>query len=144
MGRLRKEYGGGSNYVGGMFTAVNRNLDEEEFDVLRSSAYAGGLDFRHRFGNNAWQTSGWLSGSHVSGSTDAMIATQTASTRYYQRPDQDYLDFDPNATSLSGYAGGLVLQRVGGDWTGHFGGAATSRASSSTTPDSRPMPIGST
>ena len=52
VGRLRKEYGGGLNYVGGMFTAVNRNLDEEEFDVLRSAAYAGGVDFRHRFGKN--------------------------------------------------------------------------------------------
>jgi hypothetical protein len=124
--RLRREYGGGSSYLGGMFTAVNRNLDEAQFDILRSSAYVGGLDFRHRFARNLWQVSGWLSGSHVSGSPDAMVATQTASSRYYQRPDQDYVTLDPTATSLSGYATGFVFQRVGGDWTGHIGGAATS------------------
>ena len=126
VGRLRKEYGGGLNYVGGMFTAVNRDIDEAEFDGLRSSAYAGGLDFRHRFAKNIWQVSGWASGSHVSGSPTAMQSTQASPARYYQRPDQDYLTFDPNRTSLDGYNGGLVLQKVGGDWTGHIGGATTS------------------
>jgi len=124
--RLRREYAGGSNYVGGMFTAVNRDLDEAQFDQLRSSAYAGGLDFNHHFAGNVWLVSGWLSGSHVSGSPTAMAATQTASSRYYQRPDQDYLTFDPDRTSLSGFASGLVLQKTGGDWTGHIGGATTS------------------
>ena len=126
IGRVRREYSGGTNYVGGMFTAVNRDLDEAQFDVLRSSAYAGGLDFRHRFGHNSWQASGWFSGSYVNGSPTALLATQTASSRYYQRPDQDYLTLDPNRTSLSGIASGLVLQRVGGDWTGHVGLATTS------------------
>jgi hypothetical protein len=124
--RLRKEYGGGLNYVGGMFTAVNRNIDEENFEVLRSSAYAGGTDFRHRFAKNIWQVSGWLSGSYVAGSAAAMQSTQAASSRYYQRPDQDYLTFDPNRTSLAGVATGLVVQKVGGDWIGHIGGATTS------------------
>jgi hypothetical protein len=124
--RLKREYGAGNNYFGGMFTAVNRDLDEAQFDVLRSSAYAGGVDFRHRFASNVWQTSGWLSGSHVGGSPDAMIATQTASSRYYQRPDQDYVTLDPNATSLSGFAAGLILQKVGGDLTGYIGSSATS------------------
>jgi hypothetical protein len=124
--RLRKEYGGGLNYIGGMFTAVNRDIDETQLEVLRGSAYAGGTDFRHRFAKNVWQLSGWLSGSYVSGSTTAMQATQAASARYYQRPDQDYLTFDPNRTSLSGFASGIVMQKVGGDWTGHIGGATTS------------------
>jgi hypothetical protein len=124
--RLRKEYGAGANYVGGMFTAVNRDIDEEQFEPLRSSAYAGGLDFRHRFAKNLWQVVGWLSGSHVSGDTEAMLATQTASSRYYQRPDQDYVTLDPTRKSLSGFASGLFLQRVSGNWTGHFGGATTS------------------
>ncbi len=124
--RLRREYGGGLNYVGGMFTAVNRDIDEAEFDPLRNSAYMGGLDFRHRFAKNNWQVSGWLSGSNVGGSPTAMASTQTAPSRYYQRPDQDYLHFDPSRTSLSGIATGFVMQRVGGDWTGHIGGATTS------------------
>ena len=54
--RLRKDYAGGSSYVGGLITTVNRNLDEPQFDGLRSSAYVGGLDWRHRFGRNNWST----------------------------------------------------------------------------------------
>jgi hypothetical protein len=124
--RLRREYGNGSSFVGGMFTAVNRRLDEPQFDVLHSSAYAGGMDFFHRFRGNQYLVRGWLAGSHVSGAPEALLATQTMSSRYYQRPDQDYVSVDSNATSLSGYSSGLLFQKDGGNWTYWLGGGGTS------------------
>jgi len=124
--RLRKDYAGGSSYVGGLITTVNRNLDEPQFDVLRSSAYVAGLDWRHRFGHNNWSTTGWISGSRVNGSRNAMVATQTASARYYQRPDQDYVTVDSAASSMSGYSAAAVVSKDGGEWTTYFGGGITS------------------
>jgi hypothetical protein len=67
-----------------------------------------------------------MAGSHVRGSTAALTATQLASSRYYQRPDQDYVSVDPDATSLSGYSSGAFLQKTGGDWTWRLGGSAVS------------------
>jgi hypothetical protein len=124
--RMRREYAGGSSFVGGMFTAVNRRLDEPQFDILRSSAYAGGMDLLHRFAGNRYLVRGWLAGSLVNGSAGAMTATQQASTRYYQRPDQDYLSVDPDATSLTGYSSGLAFQKTGGEWNWTLGGSAVS------------------
>ena len=124
--RLRREYAGGGSFLGGMFSAVNRNLDEPQFDVLRSAAYAGGMDFLHRFRGNRYLVRGWLAGSHVNGETSAILATQQASSRYYQRPDQNYVSLDSSATSLSGYSSGLTFQKTGGDWTWRLGGSAVS------------------
>jgi len=113
--RVRREYGGGTSFVGGLLTAVNRQLNEPQFDGLRSSAYVGGVDFRQRFGHNNWQMNGWLSGSWVSGSPTAMLSTQTSSARYFQRPDQDYVRLDSSATTLTGYSTALVVQKEGGE-----------------------------
>ena len=48
-----------------------------------------------------------LLGSRVAGSEEAILRTQKASARYYQRPDNDYESVDPNRTTLSGHAGSL-------------------------------------
>lgn len=126
VGRLRKDYAGGSSFVGGLVTAVNRHLDEPQFDVLRSSAYVGGIDWRHRFGHNNWSTTGWVSASYVNGSTAAILATQSASARYFQRPDQDYVRVDSSATSLGGYSMAAVVSKDGGNWTPFLGAGVTS------------------
>jgi hypothetical protein len=47
VGRLRQDFRGGETQVGGMLTAVHRQLDDEGLDVLRREAYAGGFDLSH-------------------------------------------------------------------------------------------------
>src|SRR5438105_7785796 len=47
--RGQQDLRGGESGIGVMVTAVNRNRDQWTRDSLRHSAYAGGLDFRHRF-----------------------------------------------------------------------------------------------
>jgi len=114
-GRGRRDFRNGESVFGGMVTSTVRNVDDEVFNgFLRSSATFGGLDFEHRFANKGWVTSGFLGGSHVAGSKEAIAATQRNSSHYYQRPDADYLEFDADRTSLDGHIGEIALQKNGG------------------------------
>ncbi len=123
VGRLRRDLRGGQSAVGGMVTAVNRDLETEQLrTLLHSGGYTAGMDFRHEFGNRAWRLSGYLSGSHVRGDSLAIRRTQTRSHRYFQRLDADYVDVDGGAISLSGFSGQLRLQRQAGrHWRGSLG-----------------------
>ena len=114
-GRTRRDFRNGESVVGGMLTSTLRNVDDEVFNgILRKSATFGGIDFEHRFANRGWVTSGFLAGSHVTGSKEAIAATQLNSSHYYQRPDADYIELDPNRTSLDGHIGEIALQKNGG------------------------------
>lgn len=113
---FRRDFRGGSTGVGVLATTVNRDLGNPLFDGLRRDAYAGGVDFFHRWANNQWAVSGTFAGSRVAGSTEAMIAAQRSSARYYQRPDQDYVSVDSAATSLAGWASALTFGKEAGRW----------------------------
>jgi hypothetical protein len=114
-GRGRRDFRNGESVIGGMVTSTIRNVDDAVFNpFLRSSATFGGLDFEHRFANKQWVTSGFIAGSHVAGSKEAIAATQQNSSHYYQRPDADYIEFDPNRTSLDGHIGEIAIQKNGG------------------------------
>ena len=114
-GRTRRDFRNGESVVGGMLTSTLRNVDDAVFNgILRKSATFGGIDFEHRFANRGWVTSGFLAGSHVTGSKEAIAATQLNSSHYYQRADADYIEFDPDRTSLDGHIGEIALQKNGG------------------------------
>ena len=115
--RVIKDFRQGRSAVGGIFTATNRSLPESgELDWLRRAAYTGGLDFRHRFASNAYQINGSLVGSRVSGTPEAIAEIQTSPVHYFQRPDADYVEYDPTRTSLDGFAGKMELAKLQGDW----------------------------
>ena len=116
VGRARKDLNGGASQVGVLATATHRDLDDETLaSMLNRDAYLGGLDFLHTWGNRAWSVSGYLAGSRVSGSKSTLLAQQTSSVRYFQRPDQDYVEVDPDRTSLSGYISEVAVAH-GGSW----------------------------
>jgi hypothetical protein len=116
IGRARRDLNGGATTIGGMVTGVNRDLSDPELEpMLRSSGYVGGVDFEHSWARRLWTVSGYVAASRVAGSADAIARTQGSSARYYQRPDADYLEFDPERTSLGGTAAALAIQRSG-DW----------------------------
>ena len=115
--RLNQDLRGGRSSIGMMFTAVNRELDDATDDFLRSAAYSGGIDARHRFGGGGnYQVSGSVSGSLVRGSEEAIAATQRSSLRYYQRPGDD-LEYDPTRTELTGHALTFSINKLGGGIT---------------------------
>jgi hypothetical protein len=127
--RVSRDFRNGQSALGGILTATNRRLEDGgSLGFLRSSAYSGGLDGRHRFGGN-YEVRGSLVGSRVAGSTEAIGLVQQAPGRYFQRPDAGHLDFDPDRTALSGLAGNLFLGKIGGGrWGWGFLGNAKSPA----------------
>ena len=119
VGRVQRDFREGRSALGVMATAVNREITAP-LDFLRSAAYAGGLDARHRFAGDNWELRGKLIGSYITGSTEAIEDAQRSSARFFQRPDADHLSFDPDRTSLTGSAGALALEKIGGEhWRGN-------------------------
>ncbi len=112
--RSTREYGKASS-IGVLLTSVNRRLPGE-LSYLRENAYAAGLDGYTQFADKKWLLE-WLAGSTlVTGSKDAISSTQQSSAHYYQRPDADYLEYDPNATSMSGFGGRVMFGKQTGKW----------------------------
>jgi hypothetical protein len=128
VGRVRRDFREGATVVGGVVTATNRGLGDDALftGLVPARAYLGGVDFEHGWADRAWTLSGVLAASHVGGDSLAILRLQRASTRYFQRPDQDRLDLDPTATALRGVHTELSLARTGGrHWRGSLTGALT-------------------
>ena len=120
-GRIRRQIRGGETRFGLLGTAVNRGLSGSGMeDRIHASAYSGGVDFAHEWSNRTYRLSSALTASYVEGSTGVLARTQASSTRYYQRPDADHLELDPNATSMGGYYAMVDLTKQ----AGAFGGKA--------------------
>ena len=117
-GRLRREERGGLTSVGGFLGAVNRDdLEGALSNVLRKSAYTGGIDFNHQWAQRNWTLQGFIASSHVTGDEAAIIGTQRLAYHYFQRPDATHLEVDSSATSLTGFAGSAILShRIGRHW----------------------------
>lgn len=101
--RVKKDYNKGKTSLGGMITAVNRDIEENpELCCLNSSAYTGGLDFAHYWKERVYYIKFKAYFSHIRGSESAIEQAQSSSSRYYQRPGADYLEYDTTKTSLTG------------------------------------------
>ncbi len=123
VGRLSQEFRGGDTRIGGMLTSVRRRLGGTGLDYLPGSAWTGGFDLYHAWQNHAWYVEANGAASRVTGSTSAMLAAQTSSARYFQRPDNDYAEVDSSRTALAGHAGTLKLGKTGGKhWRFETGG----------------------
>jgi hypothetical protein len=113
--RLEKDFRQGRHTVGSILTALRRD-ELEPLSFLPAGAYLGSTDGAHRWGSDQYSLTWNVSASHVHGSTDAIRALQRNSLRYYQRPDARHLDYDPERTSLSGYAASISGGRIAGTW----------------------------
>ena len=111
--RLRRDLREGKSAVGGVLTTMHRRV-EDGLEFLPSSSYAGGMDFRHRFGGGDWEVSGYAISSLVRGDSAAIGRLQRSPARYYQRPELAAERLDGAATSLSGNGASLHLGRIGG------------------------------
>src|SRR5437773_1318834 len=112
--RLQQDLNNHKSGVGAIFTAVDRSLDATTRDVLRRSAYVGGLDARHQFGpGKNYLLTAAVTASQIDGSHAALLRTQTDPAHFYQRPD-GRLEVDPQRTALAGDAETLHLAKYGG------------------------------
>jgi Domain of unknown function (DUF5916)/Carbohydrate family 9 binding domain-like len=114
--RAQQDFRNGESGIGGMFTAVNRNLDSWTEGVLTRSAYVAAVDFRHRFLQSHYQVSGSLDLSRVAGSDSAIALLQRDPVHFYQRPGAG-VAYDRTRTSLTGDAEELLFGKVGGGIT---------------------------
>ncbi|WP_435414311.1 DUF5916 domain-containing protein [Polaribacter aestuariivivens] len=116
VGRAQKDFNERNSYLGGIFTATNRNLNGN-FAELHKAAYTGGIDFRHTWRKRDFYVEGNTVFSHVTGSEEAIFDTQTSIARLFQRPDADYVNLDPTRTSLTGTGGRIEAgKQGGGNW----------------------------
>lgn len=120
VGRFRRDLRKGNTVVGGMLTAVNRDLADPALEtLLRREAYVGGLDWIHYWAGRRWSIDGNVTASTIRGDQSVIARAQRSSARYYQRPDAGHLTYDPTRTSLNGAAGLLSLNKTGGKhWRG--------------------------
>ena len=115
--RLQKDFNERNSYIGGIFTAVNRDALSENVSFLHRQAYTGGFDFKHQWNDRDWYVGGNINWSHVRGSEEAIQNTQQTITHLFQRVDADHVEVDENRTSLTGTGGNIQIGKQG---NGHF------------------------
>ncbi|MCM4150452.1 hydrolase [Arenibacter sp. N53] len=113
VGRLQKDFNHRNSYFGGIFTATNRNLPDN-LEFLHKSAYTGGIDFRHNWGNRNYYIEGNFVTSMVNGSKEAIAITQNSITHLFQRVDASHVAVETDRTSLTGTGGKLKVGKAGG------------------------------
>ena len=114
--RVQKDFNERNSYLGGIFTATNRNLNGN-FSELHKAAYTGGMDFRHTWKNRNFYIEGNTIISYVTGSEEAIESTQRSITRLFQRTDADHVNVDSTRTSLTGTGGKINIgKQGGGNW----------------------------
>lgn len=122
VGRVQKDFNDNNSYIGGIFTATHRNM-EDNLQFLHSHAYSGGLDVLHNWKDRKYYVTGKFNVSHVRGSKEAIEATQRSIQHLFGRPDATHLEVDPNRTSLTGTGGNFEIGKGGGgNWRYGTGG----------------------
>lgn len=116
--RLQQDLRESQTAVGGIVTMLDRAPAPNTFRELTSSAFNGGIDFEHTWGNREWALWGFLAASHVRGSQEALQRIQLAPNHYRQRPDINWSSLDSTATSMTGSEWRLQFERRSGAWTG--------------------------
>jgi hypothetical protein len=111
--RVRREFSDQS-YIGIIATATNRRLNPN-LNFLSDSAYVGGADFDWRL-RRRYSFNGFVEGSRISGDPAAITAIQQNGRHFFQRPDLTSTYLDVARTSLSGYAGALAFNKIGGEY----------------------------
>ena len=114
--RAQQDLRGGDADISLIATAVSRSVDEWTDPFMHRAAYAGGATFRNRFGKRNYEVAGHFAVSHVVGTPQAILLTQTNAVHYYQQPN-DRLQVDPTRTSLDGYDAQLKLGKYSGGIT---------------------------
>ena len=114
LGRVQRDFNDGNTLLGGILTSTNRDLDDNLGTFMHKAAYSGGIDFTQFFKEKSWSFNINAAFSQVNGTKDAISLTQLSSARYYQRPDNDYTEYDPERTSLFGSGGRMQVMKLDG------------------------------
>ncbi len=119
--RLEQEFGANASTASFMLTGVHRDLpaDDPLAARLTRNAFSVNSDAVLRFKEGEYELRPHFGFSSVDGEAEAIDRVQRASARYLQRPDADYVTYDPTREDLSGFKGGVQFERVSGrHWLG--------------------------
>lgn len=118
--RAQKEFNEGKHGLGIITTAVLRNLQTENENLekmLNRNAFGFAVDGWSFLDNEKrWVMTGWFGGTRVSGSKEKIRDLQQSYPHYFQRPDATHVEFDENATVISGWAGRFTLNKQKGNF----------------------------
>ena len=116
---LRQERGDGQGALRAVATAVVRDGPAADALELPRAATAVAIDGERT--RSSGELGMWLTliTTHVTGSTAAMTALQSADGRALDRPDATHVELDATRRALTGWGGELSAGKVGGDpWQG--------------------------
>ncbi len=118
----QKDFNAGRQGIGILATYTNRFFNEAQLKSnINSNALVAGVDgWTFLDDEKDFVLTGWSAVSNINGTKERMIQLQRSSVHYFQQPGTN-LKVDSNATSLSGYAGRLFLnkQSSAGGWWGN-------------------------
>ncbi len=117
--RTLKEFNQGRQGLGLVTTYVDRKFDDKSLrNILSDNSTVIGID-GWTFLNHEkdWVIGGWLGYSSVRGSNDYLYDLQQSPARYYQRPDANHVELDPDRTNLDGFAGKATINKETGNWS---------------------------
>lgn len=102
--RLQQEFGSEGSTTAVMATAVHRELGESAplASLLTGNAFTLNSDSLLRLRDGDYELELNAGMSYVGGTAAAIDRVQRASARYQQRPDADYLPYDPLRMSMTG------------------------------------------
>ncbi|MEQ8240873.1 MAG: DUF5916 domain-containing protein, partial [Cyclobacteriaceae bacterium] len=116
--RAQQDIDGGKTVFGGFFSSVHRmGNDENGLELLHDNAHSGGFDLDHNFKNRNYGFILRGMYSQVNGSQGAIYRTQTASERFFQRPNNRHTTLDSTRTSLTGTVGTFAIGKRSGNFT---------------------------
>ena len=119
--RLEQEFGANASTASFMLTGVNRDLPADDPLAARLTRNAFGVnsDAVLRFKEGEYELRPYAGWSYLDGEAEAIDRVQRSSRRYLQRPDADYVTYDPTRTDFIGFKGGAQFERVSGrHWLG--------------------------
>jgi hypothetical protein len=116
--RGQNEFDNGQQGLGFISTLAVRDFDDERLsDEINKSALTFGLDgWTFLDSSQTWVIAGWTGMSYLSGNKQRMVDLQQSSRHYFQRPDATHVEVDSIKTSMTGYAGRIVLNKQKGNF----------------------------
>ena len=114
--RLEQEFGANTSTASVMVTGVHRGVAPEDplASLLVRNAFAAYADAVLRYKGGDFELRPYAGFTDVGGEPAAIARVQRSPLRYLQRPDADYVTFDPTRTNLPGYLIGTQLERISG------------------------------
>ena len=115
--RMQREFNGGKQGLGFITTLAQRFFDEPQLEnELNQTSFVAGADgWTFLDDNKTWVVSGYSGFSYNAGTAERITDLQESSLHYFQRPDADYIDVNPNATSLTGAVARAYLNKEKGN-----------------------------